>query len=401
MPARSLDALLDSAILRPRGFRVTYDVDEIRDRLTVAAAFESVGIIVDDTERGECPFCLGGSQHEKSLSIFDDGRGYKCHRGSCGASGDAFSILQQVYEEPWPAIVALAAQLVGVEAAPVDAAEIARRERSRAARRQLNAERAARKRDTSVSEATKRWVSLCDVENATMQRRLGAMADYLRIVRGLPDVVVQHHGWRFIADPRLAHVLVPDERGQPALAVLADDDRGAQAFGYLNHAILGVATRTFIVDVEDDGTRGWIDSREPKVLVGYRHSSDGTFGAPWRVGHASNRCVVVVGVTDFIAAHAIWNDPDVAVLGANGDGRISIPMSVACRRLLAARASGRIEAPEVVLVTDADVSGRAARDAALAVAREYAGVIVRHHDLEGHHDLCDQHAARAPRRIES
>jgi hypothetical protein len=373
--------------------RAEYDVDVIRERLTVATVLRAGGIsdIDESTRRTRCPMCDAA---ELSFSIYSAGRRYSCHRFSCGESGDAIDLIRWIFDENFPNAIARAAGLVQVSKAPIDANTHARRAAERAGRRmvELEAQRVRVSEATSIS--TDCWGSLIsDQWNGTRWLHL---REYLRVRR--VDGVLQlcngfpaHRNIYVPADMRLAHVLLPSETGELALAIL--DDAEAQNKGdwiaASGHLIVGVSFRGVARTVEEehdfpvDGPIvAWSD-RTPKVRCITGGSTRGTFGAPRSIIRGG-RCVLVEGMMDFVAAHLAYRDEHTAILGAHAAGRMEHAGAVACRRL---GPGGNL-----VVVSHSDDAGRAAEARVNAVAAA-CNVHVTRHDLGAHKDLADQVAA--------
>ena len=374
--------------------RAEYDCDTIRDRLTVAAVLRVAGDedIDENTRRMTCPIHEGAS-NPSEFSVFAAGRAYTCF--SCGAKGDALTLMRWIWKEPFAATLARAAALVGVTPGPVDPASRARSNAQRERRRELQAEAQRIRNAESTRISTNYWSSLLgDQWSGT---RWAHLYDYL-CVRRLDRALARCDGFgleRRIytpADPRLAQVLVPSERGELALAILDDTEVkwDGSKIAASGHLIVGVAIRGVVRTVEHEHDFpvtgpivGWSD-KTPKVRCHPGSSTRGTFGAPSRI-LTGGRCVLVEGMMDFIAAHLAFPNDANAIVGAHSAGMIEHAASVACGRLGAAG--------ELVLVTHADDAGRAAEAKAIAIAIA-RGVRVTHHLLGQHKDLADQVAAR-------
>lgn len=372
--------------------RAEYDIDTIRERLGVVAVLRAGGLddVADDARRIRCPIC---DATETSFAIFDSGRRYHCHRGSCGASGDALDLIRWIWGGNFPGALARAAALVGVVPGPgpsVRARPAGDFESLRERRTREQLVRAAQSTKTSTAF----WSTL--LFGQWGKNRWAYLHDYLR-VRGLAGVLAPYDGLMSSdrhyrpADRRLSAVLLPSERGELALAILDDtevDDFGPVAAS--GHAIVGVALRGVVRTVEhehDFPVEGpivaWGD-RTPKVRCHPGSSTRGTFGAPRRV-RSGGCCVLVEGMADFLAAHLVYRDEVTAILGAHSAGMMEHAASVACERLG--------PGGELVLATHADDAGRAAEMKVVAVATARA-VNVKRHPLGSYKDLADQVAAR-------
>lgn len=67
--------------------------------------------------RGVCPVCLGGKDREATFSAPLRG-GWRCHRASCNAKGDALELVRQVRGLDFPAAVVWLAEREGLDASP-------------------------------------------------------------------------------------------------------------------------------------------------------------------------------------------------------------------------------------------------------------------------------------------
>jgi DNA primase len=173
-----------------------YDLDEIRDLLTIVDVLDAAQVSLTLEERARrstsCP--IHGGLKPTSFTWYDNDRRYHCFTG-CGAGGDVYALIMALRDVDFATAVRVAARLAGVApGARPDPAHLAARRAAAAARAAERQRTKTLRSDPRIRTATDEWFALRDA----YPRRVATGRAYLR-TRGIERLVDQlAAGWREI-----------------------------------------------------------------------------------------------------------------------------------------------------------------------------------------------------------
>ncbi len=352
-----------------------YDRDAITEALRVDVVLERFGICVDaGNSNTACP--LHNGDGEKSFSIYNEGRNWRCH-SQCDESGDVIWLIVKLAAARGKRITRSRAEEIAAQWAEVDPSappapeELAARRAEHERKKAEEAAQRAHRRDEAARRAKEEWYESVE---AWFQRRRGDKRHeicrrYLAS-RGISRVLDGSTMWT-VAATRFGEPLVP-------IYGFAIDMKETSI-----NPIVSLAWRRITPDAS------------PKVLVTKGSTIEGTFGQSYRLTSGDYEAVAIVeGVTDFLTGVLIWRNKPVLVLGGHSVNALTkiIP---ALADHSDARMAAKFRAMQLRFVTHQDENGAGANaEAKMIEQAEERGIRWVRLDLDSSKDLNDWAVAR-------